>query len=579
MSSKPLRKLIISLLLVLPCITLAQNPIRVDQQKSIIDSLVKLLNNYATEDSTRVDILNETGFQYWTVETSKSERYGKEALNLAEQLKYTAGIAMANRVIGVAHWVQGNFPQALRYLFQSQELYKSIHDSLGEANSTMNIGLVYAEQKNQELTLRYYTDALNLFKKLKKTDRIGITYTKIGIAYVAEKNFDLAYEYFIKALQLHNSIRYSFGIQEAYNELGLLYRQKGNYAEAEKYLQQSLVLAEQRGDVEYTSKNLENLASVYIRLQQYAPAKENLARAYVLAKQYGNKKSVLNILNDLKEIATIKKDYKSALHYFEEYEIIKDSIFSQSKSQQIAALEKEREEKEKEQNLLVRKQEIMLLQKNARIDGLIKTTLGIGLFALVTIGFFVFKNQRFKIRKNHEFLLNSRLLYQSKQHLAEVALENTKLKEKELLQELELKNRELTSYAVNFIQKNELLEELQERIEAIKKTADPSLSKELNSLIHQVQQKHTIDRDWEDFKLTFENVHPNFFSLLLQQFPDLSPAELKLCALIRLNLNMKEMAALLGISADSTKTARYRLRKKLALAQEQSLSDFILQIV
>jgi tetratricopeptide (TPR) repeat protein len=576
MATKPIH--FATLLLVLPCFVLAQNSTRLDQQKSSIDSLVKLVNTYATEDSTRVDILNETGFQYWTVETSKSESYGKEALRLAERLQYVHGIAMANRVIGVAHWAQGNFPQALRYLFYSQELYKSLRDTLGEANSTMNIGLVYAEQKNQQLTLKYYTDALSLFKILKKTDRIGITYTKIGIAYVAEKNFDLAYEYFIKALQLHNSIRYSFGIQETYNQLGLLYREKGDFVEAKKYLQQSLVLAEQRGDVEYTSKNLENLASIYIRLQQYAAAEKNLARAYSLANEYGNKKSVLNILNDLKEIATVKKDYKSALHYFEEYESIKDSIFSQAKNQQIAALEKEREEKEKEQTLLLRKQEILLLQQNARIDNLIKITLGVGLFALATIGFFVFKNQRLKIRKNHELLLNSRQLYQSKQHLAEVEIENTKLKEKELRQELELKNRELTSYAVNFIQKNELLEELQERIENIKKTADPSLSKELNSLIHQVQQKHTIDRDWEDFKLTFENVHANFFSLLLQQFPDLSPAELKLCALIRLNLSMKETAALLGISADSAKTARYRLRKKLALAQEQSLSDFILQI-
>jgi DNA-binding CsgD family transcriptional regulator len=330
--------------------------------------------------------------------------------------------------------------------------------------------------------------------------------------------------------------------------------------------------------VEYTSKNLENLASVYIRLQKYEAAKKNLARAYVLANEYGNKKSVLNILNDLKEIATIKKDYKSALHYFEKYQVIKDSIFSQLKSQQIAALEREREEKEKEQTLLLRKQEILLLQQNSRIDSLIKITLGIGLFALTIIGFFVFKNQQLKIRKNHELLLNYRLLYQSKQRLADAELENTKLKEKELRQELELKNRELTSYAVNFIQKNELLEELQERIEAIKKTADPFLSKELNGLIHQVQQKNTIDRDWEDFKLIFENVHANFFSLLLQQFPDLSPAELKLCALIRLNLSMKETAALLGISADSAKTARYRLRKKLSLTQEQSLSDFILQI-
>jgi len=576
MSAKRIFHFILLTVLSWPC--LAQNSFRIDRQKPRIDSLVNLLTNYTTEDSTRVDILNETGFQYWTVETAKSDRYGKEALNLAEQLNYKSGIAMANRVIGVSHWVQGNFPQALRYLFRSQEIYKSIHDRLGEANSTMNIGLVYAEQNNSSLALKYYSDALNLFQALKKRDRIGITYTKIGIAYVDEKEFDLAYEYFIKALQIHNSIKYSFGIQEAHNQLGLLYREKGNYVEAEKFLNQSLKLAEERDDIEYTSKNLENLASIYIKQKKYDAAKKNLVRAYVLASEYGNKKSVLNILNDLKTIATIDKDYKRALSYFEEYEIIKDSLFSNAKSQQIAILEKEREEKEKEQTLLLRKQEIILLQQNARIDSLIKIVLVTGIFGLLVIGFTIFKNQQFKIRKNHELLLNNQLLYQSKQSLADAELENTKLKEKELRQELELKNRELTSYAINFIQKNELLEELQARIEKIKKDANPAFSKELNSLLHQVQQKHNIDRDWEDFKLTFENVHPNFFSFLLQQFPELSPAELKLCALIRLNLGMKETASLLGISPDSVKTARYRLRKKLNLAQEQSLNELLLNL-
>jgi tetratricopeptide (TPR) repeat protein len=396
--------------------------------------------------------------------------------------------------------------------------------------------------------------------------------------YVSQRKFSNAYEYFVKALHLHQNHNYGFGILETNNELGLMYREQGNLVEAERCLIQSLSLSEIMGNREYTSRNLENLASIYIRQNKIELAEKYLKRAHALTEEQGNKKLMLSILNDLKNISTLKNDYQSALHYFEQYEVLKDSLFSQQTAQRIQALEKEREEKEKEQTLELRKQEMLLLQQKARTDRLIALSLGILLFILMLSGIFILRIQRFRLRKNKELFENNQLLFESKQKLAQTELENTKLKEKELRQALELKNRELTSYTVNFIQKNELFDEIKERIEKIKNATQPVIAKELSSLLRQLQQRQTIDKDWEDFKLTFENVHPDFFNKLLSQFPDLSPSELKLCALIKLNLGIKEMAALLGISADSAKTARYRLRKKLHLAEEQNLNDFILSL-
>ncbi len=84
------------------------------------------------------------------------------------------------------------------------------------------------------------------------------------------------------------------------------------------------------------------------------------------------------------------------------------------------------------------------------------------------------------------------------------------------------------------------------------------------------------EKDWEDFKQHFENVHPEFFTNLKLQFPDLSANDLKVAALTRLNLSIKEASNILGISPESTKTARYRLRKKLNLSPETDLFDFLL---
>ena len=72
-------------------------------------------------------------------------------------------------------------------------------------------------------------------------------------------------------------------------------------------------------------------------------------------------------------------------------------------------------------------------------------------------------------------------------------------------------------------------------------------------------------------------MHDGFFKDLKQAFPEVSNAELKLCALLRLNMNLKESAKILGIAVDSVKTARYRLRKKLGLKTEDNLVDFLIQ--
>jgi tetratricopeptide (TPR) repeat protein/DNA-binding CsgD family transcriptional regulator len=544
--------------------------------QSEVDSLDQLLSRYTTRDTLRVNILNQAGYSYWVVDPGKSERYGQEALALAEKVNFKNGAAMANRVIGVSHWARGNFYLALVHLFKSHKQYAALHDLLGEGNTTLNIGLVYSDQMDYKEALSYFFRAQKIFETLKKEERLATTYTKIGTVYTDQKKYEVAYQYLINALNIHQKNNYVFGILEVCNRLGILYRDQGNYEEAEKYLQQSLSLAEQRQDREHIAKNLENLGSIYLQKGNVVQAEKYLLRGYAIADKRGYKKWLRDITLDLKNLYTLTGNDKSALFYFEKYEYIKDSIFNEEKAKQVAKLQIDQEIKEKEQNLRLRKQQIMLLQEQARFDRFVTTVL-IGMFVfLALVAYIILRNQKFRIKKNQEMLANNRQLYQSRQALAETQLENARLKEEELNLALSFKNKELTSYTMSFIHKNELLEELREKLEKLKKQVDTPLAKEFNNILRLVQTNQSIDRDWEDFKRTFENVHHQFFSDLVSQCPELTPTELKLCALIKLNLTPKEVASIMGISPDSVKTSRYRLRKKLGLVQDQTLTDFIM---
>ena len=81
--------------------------------------------------------------------------------------------------------------------------------------------------------------------------------------------------------------------------------------------------------------------------------------------------------------------------------------------------------------------------------------------------------------------------------------------------------------------------------------------------------------DWENFSHLFDKVHTGFLVKLKEKFPHLTPAEVRLLSLTRLKLSTKEMASMLGVSADTIKKTRQRLRKKIDLAEDQSLEDIV----
>ncbi len=535
------------------------------QQK--IDSLQQVLKSlHNTKDTLHVDALNEIGFEYWTIDPAKSEQYGKEALAISESIAYNRGKAMAYRVIGVSHWSRGDYLNALTNLFKSQTFYKASKDLLGEANSTMNIGMVYADQKDFGRALENYQYANQLFEKLGRRDRIGTAFDKIGTVYLEKGDLDKAFDYLHRGLEIHQETKFLFGIMEASNRLGLLYKERDEYDMAMEYLKRSRAISLAHKDNEHITKNNENIASVFIKLGLMDSAKYYLDGAYPIAVAGQYHKWLRDILKDYRDIYVSQKDYKKALLYSERYEQLKDSIFSEEKRSQITNLQFEHQMAQQQQALKLHENQIVLLQQEKRLERFLIFGLVAGIMALIGGGVYFIRQQRFRYRQNQE-------IAERKRKLAAIELENAKLREEELKKSLDFKNKELTSYTINFIQKNDLIESIRLQLDALKKVIPAEELKGINTLI---RKSASVDNDWEDFKRTFENVHHNFFGKLLEKYPDLTPAELRLCALICLNLSMKEMASLLGISADSVKTARYRLRKKFNLEQDQNLTDFVI---
>ncbi|WP_169513336.1 tetratricopeptide repeat protein [Flexithrix dorotheae] len=537
-----------------------------------IDSLKLRIQTHTNEDSTRVDLLNALGYRFWIISPDSSIYYGEESLEIANQINYLQGIAFANRVVGVAHWDKGNYELALAYLISAMETYKQISDQLGTANTLTNIGLVYSEKLSYDKALEYYVQSLEIHETIPDNLRTvaGIS-TNIGDVYYKQGKYQEALDYLDKGLKLYQQLDYTYGIGEVYNLIGLIKRETGNLSEALEYCLRALPFREEVEDKSGYTRNLECIASIYIAQQKYDKAIPYLDEAFDLATSYGYKKWLRDIYFDYKTIAEARQNHKAALDYFEAYVAVKDSLFNEEKAMQIADLQTFLEVKDEQEQIKLKKQRIAYLEQQSKLERYFRYSLIGGIVLVIFIAYLIYGRQKLRMKKDAE-------LHQREKVLADLELENSKLKEIELQKKIEFKNKELTSYTINFIQKNELMEELKDSINQLKKHPKNNISRELNSLNRMIDNKFNIDKDWEDFRLYFEQVHQNFLSTLKSEFPEITHGELKLCTLLKLNLNLKEAASILGISPESVKTARYRLRKKLNLSREENLVDFIMKI-
>ena len=181
-----------------------------------------------------------------------------------------------------------------------------------------------------------------------------------------------------------------------------------------------------------------------------------------------------------------------------------------------------------------------------------------------------------KSYKNHYQKKQHHLLEDKKRQIEEIKKINEQqintLKTDQLNQIIAQKSQELENTTVNLIRKNELLNNLKKEI---KKISNPA---EVKSLLKFIEKNQNENEDWEVFESVFNRAEQDFLNNLKAKHPNLTTNDLRLCTYLKLNLSSKEIAPLLNISVRSMEIKRYRLRKKLDLDHNESLSSYILSL-
>ena len=167
----------------------------------------------------------------------------------------------------------------------------------------------------------------------------------------------------------------------------------------------------------------------------------------------------------------------------------------------------------------------------------------------------------------------SRKVYIEKQVV--IANQNEKL----ATSDLEHKKRELAMLSTNIVQENELmssiLKDLRYYVSLLKTPKDQKLFVPLiNSLNRSLNDKRKDD----NYSDQFSAAYPGYLEYLTRTYSELSTSDLKLCTFLRMNLNTKEIAEIMGLSVRSVESRRYRLRKKIKLSKDQDLVSFLIKL-
>ncbi|GAA4296004.1 triple tyrosine motif-containing protein [Aestuariibaculum suncheonense] len=193
---------------------------------------------------------------------------------------------------------------------------------------------------------------------------------------------------------------------------------------------------------------------------------------------------------------------------------------------------------------------------------------------IILVGLFSFFMHQ--VYKRYYRRQREKLLYKTQRELELKELENKEQamrhNNEKLKQDIESKNRELSLSTMNLIKKNEFLNNLKKEL---KKMPD---DRHLKNVVKIIDNNLNDADDWQTFEEAFNNADKDFIKKIKTMHPSLTSNDLRLCTYLRLNLSSKEIAPLLNISPRSVEVKRYRLRKKIDLPHDDSLTDYILKI-
>ena len=612
-------------ILILVLIQLFSFPL-IAQKKANIDSLLQVYKDLPN-DTTKAIIIDDIFKFYIDQDTSKLKEYAKQQLELSKEIDFQKGIGKSWHKYAVYFYNKSELDSAKFYFTKTLKKYEDIGFIKGQAVARLDLGKVVNELDDYDTAIKVFSDNTEFYKKIKDSFHLAKTYEIEARAHFFNDNYKLALNRNIKALKYfesknlittsdiykfmafiecelqHNEKALEYAIKalttnevnkkgfvnSIYKTMGIIYTQQKDFKKADSVFNKAFGMAKEANwpymqklvlynhsnsykerndyatalkkaqaylEIENISSNKKNsslgqlaMGTALVKLNKAKEAKVYLDNALAAAKKERVvRRQILSYQNRAEANAKLNK-YMEAFEDHKKYAKLRDSVLNEAKSNQIEEMRAIFDTEKKEQQIAQQETEISLLEEKEKVSQLQKIALGGGLGLSVLLAGLGFYGFRQKIKRN--------------------SLEKEKVEA-----ELAFKKKELTTHALHLAKKNKVLEEVKQKAKEL--TSGENVERGYQTLVQTITFDQKDDKAWENFTQYFEAVHKDFTKQIVARYPEISKNELRLMALLKMNMSSKEIASILNISADGVKKARQRLRRKMQLTPEDSLETTVM---
>ncbi|MBN2597426.1 tetratricopeptide repeat-containing sensor histidine kinase [Labilibaculum sp.] len=400
-----------------------------------LDSIDKKLDSIS-DIHLKIEFLNEwTGKNYRKLPV-EAIHYAKEAIKYAEKSENHSGAGNALIRIALVHFRKEDYTQSISFFNKALDKFILSNDSLGINNTYLNRGIVYRNMNKYNLAIVDLFTCMEYFENNNNTFELPLSYNSIGLIYKALKKHNKALEYYYKAEKIYKERNQISFLYTSNTNIANILSIQNNFQEALDYYKKNLDVLKEAPNKYKLAQTYHNIGSCFFEMRQYSMALEYLNQSLELKEKIGNKNLLISTINSLAHVFYAQNNYKdaleyrkkalalaiksknieyqkdcneelfkiftrlhvadSALHYFSEYELLKDSIFNHENLKQIAEIQEKYESEKKET-------QITLLEKENKSKMWQRNSLIVLLILLLGYAIFIVRSY-YRNKKTHQLL-------------------------------------------------------------------------------------------------------------------------------------------------------------------------------
>ncbi|MCF8366374.1 MAG: hypothetical protein K9H16_11365 [Bacteroidales bacterium] len=560
------------------------------------------------DDTVKVNLLIDLGKSHCAMDNQKALFYLQEALFLSNNLNFKKGIAYSYLWLGRVYYYKDEYDLAKTNLNKSRALLEELNDVDGLAFLHFACGSMSDLKSDFVNALRDFQEVVRLSKQAGNEQLCSAGLFSIGAIHIKRNNMREAKIYLDQSLRIKKAINDSGGIANTYNAIGKILEHRQSYDSAMFYYQKGFEIRNELNDLRGVANSEIHIGSMYIEIKDYPRAIGSLQHAFEIyvdldeqtgqciantllslaynnsgekekgwallsqsleeAKRLENPSLIMDCYETRAKIEAFNGNYIGAYHNANLLKSISDSMTLINREEIIQELEARYQLQNKNDQIELLESKTSGQRKNIIILNISITAL----FLILLLTIFLFRLKA----KSHQ--TQKRIFEQDKT----IRMQQEKINEKEMMilqESVDAKNRELAAKAIEMLRINETIGEVISSLESLNTShnTDPKISASIKKIVGNLENQ-TNTNTWKEFDKIFKNIHTEFYDHLLEICPSLTASEIKIAALLKLNLSTKEIAAITYKTEDGIKSTRYRLRKKLNLSGDENLIPFLMKL-